>query len=159
MNQTLKTGVAIGGLCTAWNLVMGFTGWYKHPVLLNLFWLVILIEIALLLFGLRRTAAAGQRYGAQLLTGTLMSAVAAVVIFAGSLLFTMVVFPNYFQELRATYEQVLRASGKSPAEIETAIRQSMAGQTPLVQAVQGAAGTLVTGFLASAVIGVFHRAR
>jgi len=40
-----------------WTLVMGVTGWYKHPVLLNMFWVVVLIEIGVLVWGLRQTAA------------------------------------------------------------------------------------------------------
>jgi hypothetical protein len=89
MNQTLRTGLWIGALCVAWTFVMGFTGWYKDPALVNAFFLVILIEVALLVVGLRKTAAS-QGYGRQVLTGTLMAAVAAAVIFCGSLLFTTV---------------------------------------------------------------------
>jgi hypothetical protein len=33
MNPILSTGLLIGLLCGAWTFVMGFTGWYKDPVL------------------------------------------------------------------------------------------------------------------------------
>ena len=58
MNQTLKTGVGIGVLCVAWTFVMGFTGWYEDPALAGPLFLVpvILIEVVLLVLGLRKTA-------------------------------------------------------------------------------------------------------
>ena len=56
-NVTVKSGIWLGVLCVLWTLVMGVTGWYKHPVLLNMFWVVVLIEIGVLVWGLRQTAA------------------------------------------------------------------------------------------------------
>jgi hypothetical protein len=158
MNQTLKTGVWIGVLCVAWTFVMGFTGWYKDPALVNAFFLVILVEVALLAVGLRKTAAT-QGYGRQVLTGTLMAVVAAAIIFGGSLLFTTVAFPTYFQDVRAAQEEMLRAAGKTPAEIEAAVRAASAGQTPLANALAGVVGTVVTGLVASLVIAAFFRKR
>jgi hypothetical protein len=156
MNQILKTGVWIGAACVAWMFVMGFTDWYKDPALVNLFFLVILFEIVLLFVGLRATAAT-LGYGQQVVTGTLMSVVAAAIIFCGSLVFTTVAFPSYFADLRAVHEQVLRAEGKSQAEIDAAAQAAAAGQTPLANALAGALGTVVTGGLASAVIAIFQR--
>jgi hypothetical protein len=46
---------------------MGFTGWYKDPTLVKLFFLVIPIEIAVLVIGLRKTAP-GQGYGSPIVT-------------------------------------------------------------------------------------------
>ena len=158
MSQTLRTGLWIGALCVAWTFVMGFTGWYKDPTLVNAFFLVVLVEVALLVVGLRRTAAS-QGYGRQVLTGTLMAVVAAAIIFCGSLLFTTVAFPSYFQDLRAAHEEVLRAAGKTQPEIDAAVQAASAGQTPLANALAGVAGTVVTGFLASLVIAAFHRKR
>ena len=158
MNQTLKTGLWIGALCVAWTFVMGFTGWYKDPALVNAFFLVILVEVALLVVGLRKTAAT-QGYGRQVLTGTLMAVVAAAIIFCGSLLFTTVAFPSYFQDVRAAQEEMLRAAGKTPAEIEAAVQAASAGQTPLANALAGVVGTVVTGLVASAVIAAFFRKR
>jgi hypothetical protein len=138
---------------------MGFTGWYKHPTLLHLFWLVVAVQVALLIWGLRRTASAGVRYWGQVGAGTAMSAVAAVLIFAGSLLFTVVVFPDYFEELRTIQAEMLRQAGKTESEVRAAIDGAAAMQTPLAQALAGAIGTVVTGFVTSLVIGAFCRAR
>lgn len=62
MNTILKTGALIGLTCGAWTFVMGFAGWYKHPALQYAFWLVVVIQIALLVWGLRQTARTGVRW-------------------------------------------------------------------------------------------------
>ena len=95
MNPILSTGLLIGLLCSAWMFVMGFTGWYKDPSLSHLFFFVIAIEVAGLVWGLRRTAAMGRGYGRQVLAGTMMAIVAGVIIIASSLIFTTVAFPDY----------------------------------------------------------------
>ena len=138
MKAIVKYGLWIGVLCVLWTFVMGFTGWYKHPTLLNLFWLVVVIEIAFLVVGLRESAAAGNRYWQQVAAGTGMAAVAAVIIFCGSFLFTSVVVPEYFGEMQA-------------------MDMSKPLQTPLSNAISGAVGTLATGLVASLVIAAFCR--
>jgi hypothetical protein len=158
MNVTVKTGVLIGVLCAAWTYVMGFTGWFKDPTLQAAFFVVILIEVALLLWGLRQTAAANA-YGRQVVTGTTMAAIAAAIIFVNSLVFAMVVFPNYFRDIEQAYRQILSAQGKSESEIAEAIAQQASMQTPFIQALSGAVGTIVTGFVASLLIAIRYRRR
>jgi hypothetical protein len=158
MNVTVKTGVLIGVLCAAWTYVMGFTGWFKDPTLQAAFFVVILIEVALLLWGLRQTAAANA-YGRQVVTGTTMAAIAAAIIFVNSLVFAMVVFPNYFRDIEQAYRQILSAQGKSESEIAEAIAQQASMQTPFIQAMSGAVGTIVTGFVASLLIAIRYRRR
>jgi hypothetical protein len=137
MNPVLGTGVLIGVLCGLWMLVVGYTGWYRHPQLRNIFYLVVLIEVAGLVWGLRRTAAEGRSYGGQIVAGTMMSVVAGVIIIASSLLFTTVLFPSYFADMQESFHET--------------------GSTPMGQAIQGFMGTLITGIVASAVIGLFFR--
>ena len=155
-NVTVKGGIWLGVLVFIWTLAMGVTGWYKHPVLLNLFWVVILIEIAVLLWALRKTAASTEYLG-QVGNGALVAVVGAVIIFCGSLLFTSVLFPDYFEELRALQTAMLRDAGKSEAEITAAVEMAAKTQTPVMSAVMGAVGTIVTGILASLIIAIFHR--
>lgn len=157
MNTIVKYGLWIGALCVIWTFVMGLTGWYKHPTLMSLFWLVVVIEIAFLIVGLRETAAAGNKYWQQVAAGTGMAAVAAVIVFCGSFLFTSVVFPEYFGEMQAMQAEMLRAAGKTDAEIATAIDMAKALQTPLVNALSGAIGTVATGLVSSLVIAAFCR--
>lgn len=158
MNPILSAGVLIGVLCSVWMFVMGFTGWYIHPTLALAFFLVIPIEVAGLIWGLRRTAAEGRTYGAQVVAGTLMAAVAGLIIIVSSLVFTTVAFPDYFADLAATQRQMLEAQGMSEARIEETTRAT-AATTPMAQAMTGFIGTLITGIVASAVIAIWVRAK
>ncbi len=159
MPPILAAGLLIGVLCGAWTFVMGFTGWYKDPVMLNVFFVVILFEIGGLVWGLRKTALEGRTYGGQIVAGTQMTVIAGLIIMAFSLVFTMVVFPGYFTDLQDAYREILRRQGKTEAEIAQAIGESIAGQTPMGQAVQGFVGTLITGIVSSAVIAIWVRAK
>ena len=158
MNPIFSAGVLIGLLCGAWTFVMGFTGWYKDPALTLLFLpAVIIIEVAGLYWGLRQTAAQGRVYAGQVVAGAMMSTIAGVIVICSSLLFTMVAFPDYFQELEAMQRQLLAKAGSSPAEIDAAVQSS--ATTPMGQALAGFVGTLVTGIIVSAVIAIWVRAR
>jgi hypothetical protein len=155
-NVIVKSGIWLGVLCVLWTLVMGVTGWYKHPVLLNLFWVVVLIEIGVLIWGLRQTAATTPYLG-QVGNGTLIAVIGAAIIFCGSLLFTTVLYPHYFEELRAIQTAMMHNDGRTDAEIQAALEMGRIFQTPVVNALMGVVGTIVTGLLASLVIAAFTR--
>jgi hypothetical protein len=159
MNPIPAAGLMIGGLCGAWMFVMGFSGWYRDPQLLNLFFLVIVIEISGLLWGLRRTAAQGRTYSGQVVAGTMMAIIAGVVIFISSMLFTTVAFPSYFDEINTISSEMMQAQGKTAAEISQAIADASTWQTPVMNALAGFLGTFITGVVASAIIAVFIRRR
>ncbi len=159
MNPILSAGILIGLLCSAWTFILGFTGLYKSPSANVVFITVAMaIEVVALTWGLRRTAAEGRAYGGQILAGTMMAIVGGVIIIFSSLLFTTVVFPNYFVEVEQAYRNALQSQGKTDAEIAAAIQASAASATPMAQAMSGFIGTFVTGIVASAIIGIFvHR--
>lgn len=159
MNTIVKSGIVLGVLVEVWTYLMGFAGWYKDPQLSQLFWVVIAIQIAVLMWALKRTAAEGRGYGGQLGAGTLISLIAGVFVIVGSLVFTTVVFPNYFTDMAALQEQALRRSGQSDAEIQRMMAMAAKTANPAVQACLGFIGTLVTGFLVSAIIGGFVRTK
>ena len=158
MHPVAAAGLLIGVLCAIWTFVVGFTGWYKDPVLLNAFFLVIPIEIGGLIWGLRRTARRGYGYGRQIGAGMLIAIVAGAVIICSSLLFTTVVYPEYFTELTEMNRQMLVAQGKSAAEIDAALKAAAPMNRPLPNALAGFFGTLITGALASAIIAFWVRA-
>jgi hypothetical protein len=159
MNTITKAGIVLGVLVEIWTYLMGFTGWYKDPALMNLFWVVIAIEIAVLMWALKRTAAEGRGYGGQVGAGTLISLIGGVFVIVGSLIFTMVVFPNYFTDLAAVQEQMLRSAGRPEAEIKQTMDMTAKTSTPVIQACFGFLGTLVTGIVVSAIIGAFIKAK
>ena len=159
MSPIPAAGILIGVLCGLWTMVMGVTGWYKDPSHTAAFFLVIVIEVAGLIWGLRQTAARGRTYSGQVVAGTLMSIVAGVIIIGASLLFTTVAFPEYFEEIAAVNREVLQQQGKTPSEIEAEVAAWAEGQTPLRQALNGFLGTFVTGVVVSAVVAIWIRAR
>ena len=159
MNPILAAGLLIGVLCGVWTFVMGLTGWYKDPAMANLFFVVIIIEIAGLIWGLRKTAAQGRTYSGQVVAGTLMSIIAGLVIICSSLLFTTVAYPDYFNELNSIQREMLRQQGRTEAEIAEAIQAMAWMQTPIKNALTGFFGTFVTGVMATAIIAIWIRAR
>ena len=152
MKPTLKYGILIGVLCSAWTYIMGILSWYKDPALQNLFWVVVVVQIVVLVLGLKKTAVEN-RYGQQVWAGTLMSIIGSIIIFVTSLIFTTLIFPNYFNELQEMHRQILLESGKSSDEIEMLIIQMNVTQTSFLQALFGMIGTIVTGFIISLILG------
>jgi hypothetical protein len=160
MNPILAAGLLIGGLGGAFTYIMGFTGWYKDPVMINIFIpTVVIIEVSALIWGLRKTAALGRTYSGQVVAGTMMAVIGAVIVFVSSYLFTTVAFPSYFEDVNMMARQVLQGQGKTSAEIQAFLDSQAASQTPLMNAFVGFIMTIVTGVMASAVIAAFIRHR
>jgi Protein of unknown function (DUF4199) len=157
MNPILAAGLLIGVFCGLWTFIMGFTGWYKDPVMMNAFFVVIVIEVIGLAWGLRQTARQGRGWASQVLAGAFMAVIAGVIIMGSSLLFTTIAFPEYFTEIEQMGRQMMQQQGKSDAEIAEALGVSRT--TPMAQALAGFTGTLITGIVASAAIAVVVRAR
>ena len=157
MNPVLGAGLLIGVLCAVWTFIMGATGWYKDPVMMRWFFLVIAIEVGGLIWGLRRTAAEGRSYGGQVIAGTMMATIAGVVVICSSLLFTTVVYTDYFAELEAMNVKMLREQGVPEAEIDREVTAARASNTPMGQALLGFTGTLITGIVASALLSIAIR--
>ena len=156
MSIPIRAGVLLGVLCVCWTFVMGFTGWYKDPVMLNLFFLVIPLEIGIVIWALRKTAA-GATWGRQVVNGLVLSLVASVIIFVGSLLFTTVVFPSYFADIQAAQTEMLKSAGMSADQIKSQVAAAAAMQTPFMNAISGVIGTVVTGAVIAAIAGAFLR--
>jgi hypothetical protein len=158
MIVAIRGGAVLGLLVTLWMFFMGFAGWYKHPVLLFAFWLVVPLQMAVLIWSLGKTADR-RGYIAQAGLGLAISALGGIIIFFASLLFTTVAFPRYFQEIRALQESLLRQAGKSEPEIRSLLELASRDATPVGQALAGLIGTLATGLIASVVIAAFARRR
>lgn len=159
MSTTVAAGLLLGVLCGVWTFIMGFTGWYKDPTKASAFFVVIAIEVAVLMWGLSRTAREGRTYSGQVVAGTMISIIGGIVIVGFSLLFTTVFFPEYFNELEVVYRDMLQKEGKSEAEVSSMVAEWSAGQSPMLQALYGFLGTFVTGVVVSAVLAIWIRAR
>lgn len=157
--KILQGGLLLGVAVAAWTFVMGFTGWYLDPALLYLFWFVLPIQVGVLVWTLIRTRADGRGWGGQVLAGFLTSSVASVIVFAGSMVFTTVAFPRYFDDIRAVHERMLRDGGMAEEQVRAAAEAAASMQTPVMQATQGMIGTIITGLIVSMLIAIFVRAR
>jgi len=151
----VKWGLILGVLVVLWQFVMGFTGWYADPVLANAFLLVVLIDIVVVVLALRETRAR-QGYGKQVLTGLLVGVVGSVLVLGGSLLFTTVAFPDYFETMASMQETVLAQQGLPP-ETVAAVAAKTRSTTPLAAALQGVAGTIVTSLVVALLAAIGYR--
>ena len=159
MSNVVKTGLILGVLVEAWTYIFGFAGWYLSPTLVNLFYVVVVIQLVVLYWGLKKEAAGGKSYGALLGAGTTMSIVAAVLIFIGSMLFTTVFFPQYFAEVREMARQTMLAAGNPADQVEKTLELAAPMQTPFVNAVMGALMTILSGFIFSLFLAFLVRKR
>ncbi len=160
MSSIVKAGLFLGITVIIWVFIMGFTGWSLDPALALLFTLVAtILNIIAIVWGLRATAAEGRQYGGQILAGLLIGLVASVFIFAGSLLFTTVVFPDYLTQLQEMGRQTYVAQGWNEAEIQAAMEVNAALQTPFWQALLGVIATMVTSLVVSLITAAFVRAK
>ena len=159
MGTLVKYGILLAAGVIAWMFVMGFTGWYKNPVLVNLFFLVIPFQVLLIVWALRETARQGATYGAQIMAGLTISSIAGILIFGASLLFTTVAFPSYFTEIREMQEHAMRDAGIDEARIADVMAGAERAFTPMRQAIQGFIGTVITGLVAAAIAGTWIRHR
>lgn len=155
----LRTGLVLGILVVLWTFVMGFTGWYRHPSLLFLMWLAIPLQIGILVLTLRRTAST-LGYLRQVQNGVGASVIASAIIFVGSLLFTLVVFPSYFAEMEALGRLRMTQQGFTTEQIEAVMKAGGPMRTSLGRAFSWALGTWITGMFTSLVAAVkYHRRR
>lgn len=159
MGTIVKHGLMLGVGVIVWMFVMGFTGWYKHPILLNLFFLVIPFQVFVIVQALRETARQGAGYAAQVGAGAAISSIAGLLIVGGSMLFTTVAFPEYFTEIRAVSEQMMRQAGMPEARIAEELQKADASATPINQAIQGFIGTMITGLVTAAIAAIWIRHR
>lgn len=158
MGTLVKYGLMLAAGVVVWMFVMGLTGWYKHPYLVNLFFLVIPFQVLLIVQALRETARQGAGYGAQIGAGLAISSIAAILIFGASIVFTTVAFPNYFAEIRAAQETAMRQAGMEEARIAEIMAEAERSYTPMSQAIQGFIGTVITGLATAAIAGRWIRA-
>jgi Protein of unknown function (DUF4199) len=156
MSNVVKSGILLGVLVEVWTVVVILAHWHTDPVLAMLFFLVIPIQIAVVVMALRGEAA-NASYGRQVVNGTVLSAIGAVIIFAGSWLLTTVAFPNYFPELRAAGEAFLVKAGKTQDQVAAEMAKNAAMYDPFQNALTGAIATVATGLVVSLVAGAFLR--
>jgi len=156
MSNMVRSGILLGVLVEIWTAVVIVARWHVDPVMMMMFFLVIPLQIVLMVVALRKEAATAT-YGKQVVNGLVLSAVAAVIVFAGSYLLTTVVFPNYFPEVRAAGEAMLAKQGRTPEQIAEDMTKNAAMYDPVQNSITGAIATVVTGLVIALVAGAFLR--
>lgn len=159
MQPTIKAGLVLGIVAEVWTFIVLALGWHKDPMMLMMFYLVILYQAGVLWWGLKMTAAQGKTYGGQVLSGTVMSAYGAVIVFVGSYLLTAVVFPNYFIELEEAGRVAMSAQGMSTEQVEAQLAMMRPMQNSLMNSLTGCIATVITGIVLSLIIGAFVKAK
>lgn len=160
MKRILTIGIVLGVLVAIWDFVYGLLGLYKSPGTVWTFSVVaILIEVGVLVWGLRQTVQDGRRYWGQVGAAMLICLVASVIIIPAAFVFTGVAFPDYFEEVTAIQADAWANAGISDQEIDALLERSAFMRTPLAAAVSGAIGTLVTGFVIALITAAFVRVK
>ena len=156
MNNNISAGVVLGVLLTIWTAIVIMAGWHTDPQKLGLYVGVIPIQIIVLGMALR-THLATAGFARQLWNGIAVSAMGAIVVFAGTYLITTIAFPQYFPQIRAAAESTLSQMGRTPTEIAEELRQNRAMYDPVANALTGAVGIVICGVIVSPILALFMR--
>jgi hypothetical protein len=157
VSVVLKCGLALGLAVGVLILVTGFTGMYKNPSLGWVFPVVAtVVELGVVIWALRQTAAL-KRYGGQLGTGVKVALVGGAVIIVFSLLFTMVLFPDYKEHALANAADGWRDAGLTEEQIRQQMPVAEAMVSPLPNALIGFVMTVLTGLVCSLIVAAFVR--
>ena len=153
-------GIVLGVLCGGWIFVNGLLGWYKDPAMYASFVpIVSALEIGVLVWVLSKTAKMGRTYSGQVVAGATVALIGGLIIIAASMVFSTVLYPNYFDEINAMTREMAVKGGQSEEQINAMIEAARPMQTPIAAALAGFIGTIITGVVASAVIAIWVRAK
>lgn len=160
MKTIIRGGILLGILVTIWTYIFGLTGMHKNMGAAMLFPVVAtVIELAVLVWALRKTAAEGRNYFGQVSAGTLLAFVGGCLILATSYLYVTRVHPTYRAEVHEAGIAMNRAQGMDEAKIQQLVAQQEPYQTPMAMAAMGFVATVITGLILSAILAIFIRSK
>jgi hypothetical protein len=158
MNVIIRGGVLLGVLVTIFTWIYTFSGMHRNIGAAMTFPLVAtLIEVVVLVWALKKTAAQGRHYLGQVSAGTMLAFVGGCLIFATSWMLTAQLYPDYFAEVNAAGAEYYRAQGMDDAAVQAELAKSASMQTSGMQAVMGFVATVITGLIVSAVAAIWIR--
>ena len=158
MKTIIRGGILLGILVSIWTYIFGMTGMHRSATGPLVFACVAtLIELVVLAWALKRTAAEGRRWFGQVSAGTLLAFIGGCLILATSYLYMTSVNPGYLAEAREATAAALRSTGLDEAAIESRLASQGLNQPPMAQAVTGFVMTVITGFVLSAILAIFIR--
>ena len=160
MKTIIRGGILLGILVSIWTFVYGMAGMHRSMSTAMLFPLVAtVIELAVLVWALRRTAAEGRRWFGQVSAGTLLAFIGGCLILATSYLYVTQFHPTMMAEANDASIAFWRQQGWDEAKIQSTMAEQAPYQTPMAQAVVGFLATVVTGFVLSAILALFIRSK
>ena len=157
MKPIVNAGIMLGVVVGIWMFINGAAGFYKNPGTAWVFPLVAtIIEIVVVVWGLKKTALLGRRYGGQIVAGLLIAVVGAVLILVFSLIWGTV-FTDSGEVAAAMQADAWADRGMSEEEIADMLETTAFSRTPLFQALVGSISTIVTGLVISLIAAIFIR--
>ena len=158
MSAPVRWGVMLGAGVTALNLLFGFAGWHRvYEMSFAFLAAAIVMNIGAIVLCLRARAS-HDGWGGQMKNAFVLATIASVIIFAGSMVVTTVIFPDYFGEMAEGYREAYVNLGHSPEEVRDLVAAT-AATSPVRSAVDGVVGTMVTSVVMAAIAGVWLRKR
>jgi hypothetical protein len=157
MKPVISAGVMLGVAAGIWMFINGFAGLYRNPGTAWVFPVVAtVIEIFVIVWGLKKTAQLGKRYGGQVLAGLMIAVVGAVLILGFSLIWATV-FTDAAEVTAAMQADAWADAGMSEEQIDELLVSTAPMRTPLAQAIFGSIATVVTGLVVSLIAAIFIR--
>jgi len=157
MKAIFSAGIILGVAVGIWIFINGFAGLYKNLGTAWIFPVVAtVIEILVIVWGLRKTAQLGRRYGGQVLAGLLIAVVGAVLIMGFSLI-SANVFTDTAEVTAAMQADQWADAGMSEEQIDEMLENTAFTRTPVFQALSGTIATIVTGLVISLIAAIFIR--
>jgi hypothetical protein len=157
MKPILSAGIMLGVAAGIWMFINGFAGLYKNPGTAWVFPVVAtVIEIAVIVWGLRKTAELGRRYGGQVLAGLLIAVVGAVLIMGFSMIWSQV-FTDAPEIIAAMQADKWADAGMSEEKIDERLVNAEFTRGAVFSAVSGGIMTIVTGLVISLIAAIFVR--
>jgi len=160
MKTVIRGGILLGILVSIWTFIYGAAAMHKSASTAMLFPLVAtVIELVVLVWALRRTAAEGRRYMGQVSAGTLLAFVGGCLILATSYLYVTQFHPTMMAEANEATIAAFRSQGWDEAKIQQTMAAQAPYQTAIAQAVVGFLATVITGVVLSAILAIFIRSK
>jgi len=157
MKTIVNAGVVLAVLVGVLMFVNGFIGAYKSESMQWVFpTFATVIEVGVLIWGLRQTAAQGRGYGGQVGAGVLMALVAAVLIVPISLVWTAM-YPDVFEYAETMTADRFADQGMTEDQIQQMLQATAWARTAWFQSFLGAAMTVLTGLVSSLIIAIWVR--
>ena len=155
MKPIFNAGVLLGVAVGIWMFINGAAGLYRNPGTAWVFPVVAtVIEIVVIVWGLKKTAQLGRRYGGQVLAGLLIAVIGALLILGFSLAWSAV-FPDAMDIAMAQQADRMADQGMEEEQIEEMLEATAFMYSPLVSSIVGSIMTIVTGLVIALIAAIF----